>query len=605
MDKMMRSPSLFALLAVWCLAAGVAVAQFSEMSSSVGLGPMSGYRVLATADWNNDQHVDFIGTDAVDTSLLQVWLFNGGSFYNFINVSVGAKVLYAAAADFDNDGRIDVLYTTTNGTMTLAFQNDASGIGRRVMVTPDTVIPESVNLFNVDSPCAVPHIYAVRASDTKGFLYSLDPNGGCQVDHEKASFTSVALSTGMAAMSASPDIDGDCSSDPIISVNASTGNSTRYQLLKSSRVLTTLPAKSFGRLSFADWSGDGAADFAVAACLDARGVPSAHCANSSYNSIVVVRNQIEGSACPDNDCCHGHSWGFDSIAHDTVVTSLQNVVVLNLSTCSSTGDALISSPGMIRAGDYDDDAIIDAVVASTVGPLVLHGLGGGQFSCALLANILNTEHKTLRGVGADPFFFDINDDGRLDIVTTNTMPSAAAEERGTMLAFRGNAAELGNYYLTALTINGAKVQGNTAWGAAIVGACHRFQYTDIDQNTHTGTATQATSSSSSALEPNRPHFGLAITFSYIINYATGYTINAGNVHNTWPVYLMPNSQIVVIADPYTAPEDWDLKLFLYGQRYMSLVLYAWLASLGVIGIPMVVLKFREIRSDRREIHKHQ
>jgi hypothetical protein len=270
------------------------------------------------------------------------------------------------------------------------------------------------------------------------------------------------------------------------------------------------------------------------------------------------------------------------------------------------GKSIALSAGVIlRAGDYDDDGRLDAVLASSLGPIVLRGEGSGSMSCNLLTNLVGGDRPLLSNRSADPFFFDINDDGRLDVVTTNTAIADANAERGSVFAFYGNAAEMGNYYLTAVTINGAEIGGATAWGAAIIGATHRFQFTDINQNVHTATATQAISSAASALQPARSHFGLAITFSYIVNYATGYGVGTGALTHSWPVYLMPNSQMVVIASPTVSPADWTLKLFLFGQAFMRLVLYAWLASLGLIGIPLAVLKVREIQKDRRDLHRNE
>jgi len=589
---------------------------------------------VATGDWNNDQKIDWITTGVTPAAgavpggqqMLRIMTWNAGASAfsagpNFTFPTGSAAVLFTGAADFNRDGRLDLLATLADGSVFLLPQLPTGDIGTPEPVGTGTFVPASVNIVGYDATCAVPQVYAVRA-DGSAVLLSFDRlvGGGCNPTDDYTVTTRTVATSKMAPEGAAPDIDGNCVADVVVASVNSTGAKEYSVLQVPSRAgspdlggllkpfVGFAPATAFGAAAFADWTGNGAVDVLIPACLESDGRASTvACPVGQFNAFVMVPSTVVGSSCPGDNCCAGHGWSFESLAEGAVVGADPRVKIVNLSSCdaSAAGAFYVESAVTLRPGDYDDDGHMDALVSSPRGPLVLTGTGAGALRCDLLSGFVGGRRSLLGNRSADPFFFDIDGDGRLDLVTTNTRLDDAAAQGGTVLAFYGNSADIGNYYLTAVTINGASAGGNTGWGAAVVGATHRFQFTDINQNVHTATATQATTSAAAALQPARAHFGLAVTFSYIVNYATGYGDGTGAKTHSWPVYLMPNSQMVVIASPTSSPDDWTLKLFLYGQRYMRLVLYAWLASLGVVGIPLAVLKVREIQSDRRDLHRNE
>lgn len=394
---------------------------------------------------------------------------------------------------------------------------------------------------------------------------------------------------------------------------------------------------------------------------------------NNYSGVLVLLN-IHGSPCEGLDCCAKFDSRFDSILHQNIaqsalpssarlisifdsVTSLgggsntnRNASSLSSSSSSSSSQSKsqqqeknancflssadpIMMPVKIRPGDLNDDMYADAVVSSTCGPLYLEQINGGLSSMSFTATRFITSSTTsvqgensaidldlLSSEHALPFFFDLTDDGRLDvlvlrqlnysdpacapsvIINNNNNRSAcvASSGAGLFAFYHSEIQEQTNYFITVTIINGAVNLPNAAWGAIQVGATARFQHLDINNDVHTSAGTQIPSTAYFELAMPRPHYGVGLTFASIMNFAAGFVVNGGAVSNKWPnVYLTPNSQVVCVPYPITEPSQWVLRLYLLGNWDLQLVLIAWGIALAVIGIPIVMLGIREVREDRR------
>lgn len=383
---------------------------------------------------------------------------------------------------------------------------------------------------------------------------------------------------------------------------------------------------------------------------------------NNFSGILVLINQ-HGETCSGTDCCKKFSsFHFDSIPlgsniaenelppsarltaiYDSVSSmgvwnndndntnnnnnnqnnGNQNNNHQNYTRCFLRSLDPVMMPVKIRAGDINDDMFTDALVPSTCGPLLLRNNdGSGKFTAAeRFATAATTtvptedgalDHSLLLDEAALPFFFDIRDDGRLDILVirqvSNFSSSSAcvrdgnrSECRSGVFAFwHSDANDRNNYFITAATLNGATNLPHPAWGAIQIGASSRFQHLNLDNDKLTSAVTQLASSANFELALPRPHFGIGLTFASVMNFASGFVINGEPVSNSWPtVYLTPNSQILCVPYPITEPSSWVLRLYLLGEWDLQLVLIAWGVALAIIGTPIIVLGIREVREDRR------
>lgn len=245
---------------------------------------------------------------------------------------------------------------------------------------------------------------------------------------------------------------------------------------------------------------------------------------------------------------------------------------------------------------------------------------------------------------ATPFFAALSDEvGRLDVVLTShagianpaLSPAAAA---GTNAAYRNAALPDRNYYILASALNGVpaataastnsnmikkkgssweKEASDRAYGLAQPGAVHYLSWEDIRMRPRWTHLAQLSQSVGYALQPPRVLVGLGETFSYIRGYSVGVAPgpdggnNDGGItppsllltaprQHQWPAYLVPNSQVFAVLDPVADPDSWRLRLHLPTSRYRLLLGIVLLVLLVAIGVPIVLLRWGEMRADFRE-----
>jgi hypothetical protein len=602
---------------------------FNDVTGDVGLGTNTNLHVAAQADWNNDKSIDLLGFSGGVLSVL-LWSSAAHSFSRVDYANVSSDIVSVVVADMDRNGWVDAVASLADGSVVLYLNHGSTEVHVQPLLAKGSTTPGStINLLDILGDCAQPSIIVAKGND----LHMVDVSRGttaCDGGAVTGATTSHLLArNALPGRTAAVDVNGDCTADIIIATNA--GDNTTLYTVSTERPTGALsddswPASavvapwltkqrsfrvpsSFGIASWADWNADGVVDVAFPACIHVTpGTASTTLVQCDtpdvFNAFVILPNVAAGAACPNDNCCGGHDWSFADIVIGRPLPDGVSVTDL-ASRCHVSRLRMVGVPGfpiVLRAGDYNDDRFIDMIIATNNGPIVLHNqAGSGSFDCKPFSEIALSSggHQEQLVLNTTvPFFFDIDDDGRLDVLTTSAMPGGA-----TVLAYWGSAMANGNYFLTGTTLNGA---AGAAWGAIQVGATQRFQFTDINQDIQSAMLTQFPTSSDHALHPPRSHFGLAVTFSYVINYATGMRIHGATAeYKTWPVYLMPNSQVVCLSVPITNPKEWELKLFLFGDRFLDLVLYAWIVALAVIAIPLVVLKSREIRADRKELRKGQ
>lgn len=634
-------------------------------------------RAATLIDWNNDKSVDMVTIGLADpsgnasfTDTLQVWVWDA-STHSFsvaltsphlstISGTTGDYISNLASGDINRDGMNDIVVLMGSGAI-VVLDGSAPGNFSLVPVSiktkngfddaVDGSIPQ-ISLLNVFGSCALLDIALVTTSrnlvvlrlnsDEAQHSASCNFVGGplvfrSQLIIDTEDVVPLRLST--------LDVNGDCNAQ-LVYARRNAANMSFYSWDSVSSVssyLTSVPLYA-GVPTSIDINSDGVGDLIFPFCSQDDVDCQSSSASGSFSAMLFVYGSAGNGApaCGQYDCCNGFLTTFASaipigatgtgVGYAVVdVHRLQGCESLQGFPKQSSADKF-GMPLVLRTGDFNRDSLQDIAVPSSLGPLILQATsndpGSVAFLCSPLFQSLSTRDSGAPAAAAVPFFFDIEEDGRLDVIVINNgwhLSSASATSKSVGFSALWNGLTMHEeYFLTALVLNGVNpsfapagaASGGVAfpsWGASQIGAVHRFQWQDIEMNVHTVTAVQFASTACFALENPRVHFGLGKTFSYVQNYAAGIHFmplagpalpTSTSMHHTWPSYLIPNSQVVAIPFPLTDPLQWSIKLFLSSSKYQTLLLISLCTALVVIGVPIVVLKVREVREDMAEMKRH-
>lgn len=578
-------------------------------------------RVIAVADWTNSQQSDLI-TVVNSTVAVSSWRRGPHSFEDTYSWDLfPEEVLSAVVADVNADGNVDLVIATTSGKLNIVYGPDR--LVRDVL--PSTPLHPTIphlNVLNLFGRCALPDLVVLTAAGDLQILRSALGEGMSSCGRVGGNVTfrpeaPKALSSPLAALKvAAVDFDGDCRADFVTPLPSSTAAVTNMAVLETpsdQRPRQTFNIPSFfGVPSYGDMNGDGAVDVVFPACVTPTLVGGTtdvfEC--TRYDAVAVLRNGVSGRICGTDSCCDGHGSRLPSVTFTAAdgYKSDGGFAVYPLGCqrfnpltppgeydpATAEDTALLNAPSypaLVRLLDYNRDTRIDMVVGTEWGPMVLTNRGD-YITCDALDPAAAKSSEAFRQ--SVPFPFDISEDGAVDIIMFPT------GSNGTMQAYWNGYSLDENYFFTATMLNGVDGQGYPYWGAIQPGAVHRFQWQDVDTNTRTGAVTQYATSSAHMLLLPHAHFGLGRTFSPIQNYGSGVRNNAEEHKRDWTAYLMPNSQVVVLARPITDPSQWTLRLFLYSMGFKKIILIALPTVLALIGIPIFVLRCRELQFDRAE-----
>ncbi|KPA85159.1 hypothetical protein ABB37_01535 [Leptomonas pyrrhocoris] len=216
-----------------------------------------------------------------------------------------------------------------------------------------------------------------------------------------------------------------------------------------------------------------------------------------------------------------------------------------------------SAPLVLRPGDYNRDRLVDLVVPSSYGPLLLTsravngarplvctaldsgtGKEAVQTAMARLASSPAAQLEAYRT--ATPFFATLALLGRLEIVLTHhrvltTAVASSATAMEQILVYQNDQVPSRSYFLSATALT------TKAYGAACIGATHHMSWQDIHMRSHWATVTQQGRTQSHALLPPHVLVGLDETFSYVHDYTVALRVAAeGSTElqaKEWPSYL--------------------------------------------------------------------
>jgi uncharacterized protein (DUF2141 family) len=238
-DILLRDPSNGSL-GVWQMNGAIITS-----GASIGTAGAS-YTVAATADFDGDGKSDILLRDG--SGNLGMWRMNGSTIVAGAFVGSPGAYTVAGAADFDGDGRSDILLRDSNGNLGLWFMNGSTIMAGSFVGSPGAYTVAGVADFDGDGK---PDILL---RDTNGTLGLWRMNG--------ATVISGALigSPGAYTVAATADFDGDGRAD--ILLRDATGTLGMW-LMNGSTIVSGALVGSPGAFSVAkasDFDGDTRAD---------------------------------------------------------------------------------------------------------------------------------------------------------------------------------------------------------------------------------------------------------------------------------------------------------------------------------------------------------
>jgi len=358
--------TFIALLVVICSISYQLHAQVTfTLSSSPGVG--SGPYNLTAADFNGDGKVDLITANR-DANTLSVLTNNGsGGFVLASSPGVGSNPQGVTAADVNGDGKMDVICANTTGNSLSVLTNNGNGGFATAGTYTVGNYPVAVTATDVNGDGKVDLISANYSANTISVLTN-NGSGGFAL---ATNYNVGSVPTGVAAM----DVNGDGKVDLVC------GNG-------GSQTLTVLTNNGSGRFALAGTiAGGGAISSITTADVNGNGRVDLITANNGVNTLTVFTNTGSGGFLLAGSYPVGHN------------------------------------PNSVTVGDVNGDGWVDLIAANyetgygnTLSVYTNNGSGG--FALAATLGV---------GNGADQVVAaDVNGDGRLDLTSVNISDSTVS-----------------------------------------------------------------------------------------------------------------------------------------------------------------------------------
>ncbi len=356
------------LLGTVALTSGVPTTGFS-FASTTGPTDTSQNQAIAVGDFNNDGNLDYVVSSLNGTATVMLGNGNGTFTAQATTYPAGANPEGAVVADFNGDGNLDIAFadSANNGVTILLGNGDGTFTSPTTLPSVAFAASIAVGDFNGDG---IPDL-AVSNNASNFAVTILLGNGD-------GTFT-VGASIAVPSWSVNPegivamDFNGDGKLDLAVT-SSNTNTPTNY-------LVTILRGKADGTFTVGNSYPTGNDDFSIAAGdFNGDGIPDLAIANYFDDTVTILLGNGDGS--------------FTVATGGPVATG--------------------SGPFAILVGDFNNDGKLDLATADyTVDTVtILLGNGDGTFTAASVA--------PTAGGGPDGMVVgDFNGDGLLDLVTAN------------------------------------------------------------------------------------------------------------------------------------------------------------------------------------------
>lgn len=206
-------------------------------------------------------------------------------------------------------------------------------------------------------------------------------------------------------------------------------------------------------------------------------------------------------------------------------------------------------------------------------------------------------------------FFDLYDDGYLDVLLTLREPDATTGETTyKLVAFRNEYFD-DVYFIKMMVIPGTCSidkcpHKNLPYGLNYPGALVRMETTSYEFQKVVLYATQLSQSSHMALQLPYTIFGLGATPNFVEELKVGFlalseTYEIKGIGKEWR-QIIPNSQLVINPYPRNYPFYWKMQLFITPSKNILKTAIALGSTMIVLIIAIGILQFREKKMDEKE-----
>jgi hypothetical protein len=315
---------------------------------------------IVSGDFNNDGYPDLAvaNTTGYSSSTMLIYINNGsGSFIQTSTLNTDAWPWSIAAADFDNDGDIDLAVTGSKYATLTIYKNNGSGNFTNVAIINLSFAPNHVEAGDINGDG---YIDLVTTNDVEDNI-TIFINTGTGI-FSPSSTLSAGDSPNWVSIG---DLDNDGNQDLVV-VNKFSSNVSIYRNYGNgafSLSLTLAAGTNAWTGTLLDINNDGLLDFAVC--------------NNSSNDITVFKNMGNwnftntGNIAVGTTPIHIISGDFNCDGYQDLATANKNSNNISILLNNGSGGFLQSStyisgnlPSTIAASDFENDGDIDLAVVN-------------------------------------------------------------------------------------------------------------------------------------------------------------------------------------------------------------------------------------------------
>jgi integrin alpha FG-GAP repeat containing protein 1 len=559
--------------------------EFSDVTASIVYGYNSTVIVAAFGDYNADKLVDMF---VIDQSGHTLYVQNATGdakkpfteLYMLYNTTLDDELIAGVMlADFDGDVQMDILVVLNRSST----KPDISVI---VIWGNHSMQPYRFNSTFVDEPILFDYnadmlpdlLIEMEPGQRSVWLGTKDVGSFQQVLSTKGSHLFVPGSSAFIDLSAVQS-EYDYAADLLLTTTEgfevySNGNVTNAGV--------KYPVENMsGALSFGDFNQDGVIDLVVPIC------------DQQHKCEIRVYNFADGNwstVLPNNE-----DWTFRNISYRH-----------------------FNFQPTLHIGDYNMDGFPDALTVLSSPSLGHRAFLLLNVPCSssdnhcrpfgrkfeLQRNALPVVNQTLVAT-----FYDINEDGTLDIVLTALVADVISPSVFVpKLVFLKNNLAADTCFLKVTVISGtcssSSCHGRQPYGVNVPGPTVKYITITAEGNLQRSAAGQLSQSAHFALQLPYVVFGLGQTPNFVDNVGIGIPHNSSSISKNsrsrvWQ-QIIPNSQLVVIPSPADDPSRWKMKLFVTPSHQIVLTIIALGGTCVLVAIIVLVLHLRERREDSKE-----